>query len=63
MLAAIVGALRIYLGLTYEPETMIVNVYKDFAHIYVGYLFAKSQWVAFWILCVLEVVMAIVTRM
>jgi hypothetical protein len=68
--AWILAVLRVYIGATTEPESLSwVDVYKDVAHVYVGFLLAlawgrqdRKLWLLFWMMCVLEVMVAILSR-
>lgn len=64
------GLLRVYVGVTIVPVTpTMFEVYKDVAHLYVGGLAVamwtqKQKWqiVLFIALCVLEVLVATISR-
>jgi hypothetical protein len=70
LLALPIGFLRVYIGATTEPESLSwVDVYKDVAHVYIGFLLAlawdrqdRELWLLFWMMCVLEVMVAILSR-
>jgi hypothetical protein len=72
VLAALVIALiRVWMGFNVVPEPANwANVYKDVAHLFVGGLFVgwyiqrqAWQWRLFWALNVVEVAVAIASRM
>lgn len=61
---------RIFLGITVPPESATFSdFYKDAAHLFVGGLAVaawiqkqKWQWVLFWLLIVVEVIVAVLSR-
>lgn len=70
LFALVLACLRIYMGFTMEPEpATLAQVYKDTAHLFMGGLFVaawlqkhKWQWATFWTLNVVEVAVAILSR-
>lgn len=69
-IAALLAAARIWLGFNVEPEAFQwVQVYKDSAHLFMGGLAVAWwygrhdwQWLLFCAMCVLEVTVAILSR-
>ena len=62
---------RIILGVTVQPESATFSdFYKDAAHLFVGGLAVaawiqkhKWQWVLFWLLIIVEVAVAVLSRL
>lgn len=71
LVAAALGISRIWLGLTIPPEPASwMGVYKAIAHLFMGGLAVAAwqddettwMWPLFWVLCILEVAVAIFSR-
>jgi len=71
LLGVLLALSRIYLGFNVEPEEFHwISVYKDTAHLFMGGLFVawyikryKWQWYLFWALNIVEVAVAVFSRM
>jgi hypothetical protein len=69
-LAILFAIVRVAIGLTCEPtHATLIDVFKDVVHVYMGVL-GLLAWKAsglyrwlFWLLCVLEVSVAVLQRM
>lgn len=70
-IAVILGILRIYIGATSTPGTLLwVQIFKDVAHLFMGGLTVaawnqdkKWQWILFWSMNTLEVTVAVISRL
>jgi hypothetical protein len=70
LFAIFLAVVRVIIGFNVEPEHFTwVQLYKDFAHLFMGGLFAfwlnqkkAWQWRLFWILNVVEVAVAVFSR-
>jgi hypothetical protein len=66
----ILATIRVYLGFTVEPQhATLFDIYKDVAHLYMGGLFVawriqkkRYQFWLFWMMCLLEVAVATLSR-
>lgn len=76
VVAIMLGITRIYIGLNVMPDAFQwTQAYKDVAHLFMGGLFVAAWtskgslehtlllWSVFWGLCVLEVAVAVISRL
>ena len=71
LLAIVFGIARLFVSPhSLSGADLVVNIYKDAAHVFIGFLAAvgyvnndKVCKLSFWLLCILEVTVAFVSRM
>lgn len=71
IVALALAIVRVYLGMYVEPESFTwVNAYKDMAHVFIGGLLVaawlkknRTLWFLFWALNIVEVTVAIWSRL
>jgi hypothetical protein len=66
VIALLLSVLRLAVAFTCVPATpTLVDVYKDLAHVYMGYLLCsyRRYRLLFWSMCALEVTVAVFSRL